>query len=453
MDNRIRCGHNCRQSEYETVDVKLDLSGLTSLECLSLQGYFIDFEQPYPFGKEIAVNLRQLKLNKCNFQNSEFLTNMPMLQVLEISYCFDFKLLPSFVNLNLTCLSLVCKEAIDGRSLAHYLSKMFNLVALKLEFGACWNLEENTFKELKKLEVLKLTAVDNGGKWIDYLTNVRDLVLDYVDLNMSDFDLICHILTNLENLEINRVGLNVALVVNRGQFKRLKRLKSLRLIDIAIERIEEDAFLNSSNVLTEIKISHVNSHLVSNCFKGLTNVRRLELKLRQATLESGLFRNLSELTCLRLFVWGVKVIEEGAFEGLNKLSELSISAGWNLLSLNAGTFKGLKDLRSLEIVDCVLVSKLVEDIFGDLVNLRELSLRGNGLAVLEESWFNGLGNVRVLDLSYNRLRVLDLRLLDVMVNVVKLKMNKLERLYFRGFNNFQLLRDKLFDLNIQLIDD
>ena len=70
--------------------------------------------------------------------------------------------------------------------------------------------------------------------------------------------------------------------------------------------------------------------------------------------------------------------------------------------INANTFTGLKKLRTLLLDFNERLRSISPMSFVDLINIKELSIRGSGLKLLQKDTFSGL-NLRLLDLSYNTL--------------------------------------------------
>ena len=190
-----------------------------------------------------------------------------------------------------------------------------------------------------------------------------------------------------------------------------------------------------------------------------THVRLLELDGNNITyFENGTFvsRGLVELEILNANFCKLRKIELGAFNGLTNLMLLSI-VGNKISEIIPGTFEKMSRLELLGL-DHNVIQHLENYVFSGLVNLKVIGLQGNKLQYLHPDTFLGLSKLpslqipndfsitnslilqrlaisdcnapsvlvetfsnasalKVLDLSYNNLRSVDINILKLLPNL------------------------------------
>ncbi len=116
------------------------------------------------------------------------------------------------------------------------------------------------------------------------------------------------------------------------------------------------------------------------------------------SIASGTFINHTNLTSLRVW-WQILSIERWDFNGLINLTELYL--WWNKIALiDTGAFNGLINLTSLDLSSNLITSIESWD-FTSLDNLTSLDLYGNKITSIESWDFFGLNNVQYLYLEGN----------------------------------------------------
>ena len=254
-------------------------------------------------------------------------------------------------------------------------------------------------------------------------------------------------LANLHHLEFtsNRRDDAPALPpLRRGVFDGLPRLRTLRLIDGSRSAIEPGLF-GALPLLNELFVGGRLAHLPAGMFRGLANLRRLEVYKSEGTspvtAEAGAFEGLPNLEELELN--SLAAVPRGVFAGLSELRRLWLQRN-AFTSLEAGVFDGLRSLNDLHLDNTSRrrhvphrheLSTLPSGLFAGLpmrmldltdVGLRELRagtfrdtmdigrigrlyLGHNRLAKLARETFDGMDALYVLDLSGNRLASLPVR--------------------------------------------
>ena len=163
-----------------------------------------------------------------------------------------------------------------------------------------------------------------------------------------------------------------------------------------------------SNILGQLEELYLaNNDLVrvrpitSEFFKELPNLRILNLQYNNIkydrsvkAVSAGAFKNLTNLRVLKIGSNRMLTLPKGMFEGLSKLEELYmydmwyefIDRGFGTEPLEAGIFEGLSNLKKLDLGYNTIGSAFVDErIFEGLPSLELLDLRVNSLTVLPES--------------------------------------------------------------------
>lgn len=209
----------------------LNLSGLTNMEFLELRSFDL---QDDPFVNTATSKLRQLCLIYCHIANVErnFFQKFEKLENLEVHYADyreqHFLPLDHLAQLkNLKILKLITNFSIfKGLDCLKELTSLVDLRLIGHNVYGEGPITEDAFKELKRLEYLKIKA--KCGKWMQHLTNLK--VLDIICEDLSDSNDLTTTTTDcfsyLTSLEKLLVG---GYVPKSGVFKGLNQLKSLCL--------------------------------------------------------------------------------------------------------------------------------------------------------------------------------------------------------------------------------
>jgi Leucine-rich repeat (LRR) protein len=144
-------------------------------------------------------------------------------------------------------------------------------------------------------------------------------------------------------------------------------------------------------------------------------------------LELDAFSNLTKVQ--RLALDNNKLTELSGFESMTNLVYLTLAN--NLLDENI-YISSQVDLRYLKVLDLKAnkIKSLPSDLFLNLPSLVNLDLSENMIGTIEKGAFNGLINIRCLNLAKNSLTILDLDVFD---------WNGMENLMILQFNGNNLL--------------
>lgn len=254
----------------------------------------------------------------------------------------------------------------------------------------------------------RLTSVE-----FDSLTGLSSLTL----LNLSE-NLIEHIadrvffsLKSLEKLDLSN---NLITSVSTSAFAGLRSLKLLSLrnnkltkvpsdslkplttlfkLDLAsnpVESIQESAFESCSS-LVDLRLDKCSLKTVSNNFlSGLKSLRWLHLDSNQmSTLTSDLFVTATRLESLVLSNNKLTFLSASVFSPLSSLKRLDLRSNQLLSVIDEDAFKGLHNLSRLLLDLTPSLHYLPDNLFKDSrASLRELTLRGSGVEVIQEKLLN-----------------------------------------------------------------
>ncbi|XP_023234994.1 leucine-rich repeat-containing protein 15-like [Centruroides sculpturatus] len=189
-------------------------------------------------------------------------------------------------------------------------------------------------------------------------------------------------------------------------FNNVSSLRSVEIRHVRTSELLNVTFRNVSS-LTSLKIKYYNFTLFSNKpFRELINLSELyitsgELKvlpedlfynlcnlttldLRDNKIESIhplVFRNLIKLKYLKLQSNKIKDLPGDVLKGLSNLSTFRIHRNYQLSEIPSGFFKKLKKLTEINAASCS-ISSLKDDVFSDLINLKDVNLGSNRIVHL-----------------------------------------------------------------------
>lgn len=255
-------------------------------------------------------------------------------------------------------------------------SGLIRLIILNLAHNALTRIDSRTFKELYFLQILDLR--NNSIGHIEEnaflpLYNLHTLNLAENRLHMLD-DRLFHGLYVLSKLTLNN---NLISVVEANVFKNCSDLKELDL---------------SSNQLTSVPTA----------IQDLSVLRTLDLGENQiSTFENNSFRNLHQLTGLRLIDNHIGNITKGMFSDLPRLSVLNLAKN-RIQTIERGSFD-----KNIEIEAIRLDRNFISDIngvFAALASLLWLNLSENHLVWFDYAFIPS--NLKWLDIHGNYIEAL-----------------------------------------------
>lgn len=255
-------------------------------------------------------------------------------------------------------------------------SGLIRLIVLNLAHNALTRIDSNTFKELYFLQILDLRNNSIGNiedSAFLPLYNLHTLNLAENRLHTLD-DRIFNGLYVLSKLTLNN---NLITIVEPNVFKNCSDLKELDM---------------SSNQLTTVPVA----------LQDLSVLRTLDLGENQiSSFENGSFRNLHQLTGLRLIDNHIGNITKGMFWDLPRLSVLNLAKN-RIQSIERGAFE-----KNLEIEAIRLDRNFITDIngvFAALATLLWLNLSENHLVWFDYAFIPS--NLKWLDIHGNYIEAL-----------------------------------------------
>jgi len=283
----------------------------------------------------------------------------------------------------------------------------------------------------------------------------------------------------LKNLTEIRLSDNFLRILPQDLFLSNEALSSLSLDGNHLTKIAPGTFSSSSKGLKELRLQNnqISSispgvfdslasleeiHLENNkltMIRGLSSLRRI----RHVTLSRNSFERLSgemlpgnELSSLSLGHNSIRSIADGTFLNQSTLSILFLGNN-KLTRLGPRIFLGLRSLerlylqknniswihpdtfssqtKALQYLDLSYneLQSISRTVFAGLAFIEEINLSNNFISSLEEGAFSYLRSLRILDLSYNKLTILDYSQVfhPGGLEILKLCCNSLKEFYVR----------------------
>ncbi|XP_008291287.1 leucine-rich repeat neuronal protein 1 [Stegastes partitus] len=260
------------------------------------------------------------------------------------------------------------------------LSSLGRLVTLYLEENHIEELEDFSLRNLSSLEELyinhnRISSI--GPKAFAGLTNLLRLHLNSNRLVAID----SRWFESLPSLEILMIGENPILGLEEKNFLPLSRLHSLVLAGMGLASVPSAAFLGLDYLES---LSFYDNRLRSvprDALSVLPNLKFLDLN-----------RN------------PISRIQQGDFQNLQHLEELSLNNMEELLMVERAAFQNLPEIAKLELCNNPRLSYIDPQAFSDLSSLRTLLLHNNQLSLLSGDLLSSLSSLEEVSLHSNPLR-------------------------------------------------
>ncbi|XP_070823996.1 leucine-rich repeat neuronal protein 1 [Chaetodon trifascialis] len=273
------------------------------------------------------------------------------------------------------------------------LSSLGRLVTLYLEENHIEELEDFGLRNLSSLEELYINhnhISSIGPKAFAGLTNLLRLHLNSNQLVAID----SRWFKSLPSLEILMIGENPILGLEEKNFLPLARLHSLVLAGMGLASVPSAAFLGLDYLES---LSFYDNRLRSvprDALSVLPNLKFLDLNRNPITrIQQGDFQNLQHLEELSLNnMEELLMVERGAFQNLPEIAKLELCSNPRLSYIDPQAFSDLSSLRTL-LLHSNQLSLLSGDLLSSLPSLEEVSLHSNPLRCdCLSSWGPHLGN-------------------------------------------------------------
>ncbi|KAJ8936680.1 hypothetical protein NQ318_023147 [Aromia moschata] len=259
----------------------------------------------------------------------------------------------------------------------------------------------------------------------DYFTESITSKLQYIDLSYNNISELGSALADLKNLKILHLEKNKLRKIEYKELKALESLEKVYLRNNLLESVDKNIFSNQKN-LEYLDLS--NNRLVYfslNVTPLLEHINLADNMLDMFNLDNG--NDTSHLKTLILCSNRIRDIQPFAFRRHEAFEHLSI-ANNNIIELPPFVFRNLTNLKILNLsLNRIKVFKS-NNTFLDLINLEVLNISYNLLEELNYALIEPLANLQVLDIAGNRLHHIqyDLIISDLpLLSVFNLKSNML----------------------------
>ncbi|KAK5924341.1 hypothetical protein CgunFtcFv8_001215 [Champsocephalus gunnari] len=260
------------------------------------------------------------------------------------------------------------------------LSTLGRLVTLYLEENLIQELEDFSLRNLSSLEELYINhnhISSIGPKAFAGLSNLLRLHLNSNRLVAID----SRWFESLPSLEILMIGENPILGLEEKNFLPLSRLHSLVLAGMGLASVPSAAFLG---------------------LDYLESLSFYDNKLRSVPRDA--LSVLPNLKFLDLNRNPISRVQQGDFQNLLHLEELSLNNMDELLIVERAAFQNIPEIAKLEICSNPKLSYIDPQAFSALSSLRTLLLHSNQLSLLSSSLLSSLPSLEELSLHTNPLR-------------------------------------------------
>lgn len=316
--------------------------------------------------------------------------------------------------------------------------------------------------ELKRLVVQTLNAVWGAARYLEFaprsLAGLRELhTLEIIESNVLALpsSLLCE-LDNLQTLnltgnrirDINDIGLTAPGTAVDGNDNGESCRADIRILDLSgneFRRLPENGPLAGLRQLQELHLQrNAIAEIDKNALNGLTALRTFNASHNALdSLPEGLFANTRELRVIHLAYNGLRDLPQKVFTKLEQLLVLNLAN--NRLgsdSVDETTFNGLIRLIVLDL-SYNLLTHIDARMFKDLFFLQILDLRNNSIDRIESNAFLPLYNLHTLQLSDNRLHTVGAQLFNglFVLNRLTLSGNSITNIDSVAFRNCSDLKE------------
>lgn len=386
--NRIRTvgqigfGHACGSSlhtldlshnEIKRLSEDSELLKLRSLQHLYLQHNNITDISSEAFNGLVSLRVLNISHNRLHTLPEGIFANSRELREIYLNDNSLFELaggifhrLEQLIVLDLSSNQLTSSHVDDGTFLG-----LIRLIVLNLSNNALTRIDGKTFKDLFVLQIL----------------NLKNNSIGYIEDNAF---------LPLYNLHTLNLAENRLLTIDESLFNGLFVLSKLTLNNNLLVNIDRKAFKNCSDV-KELDLSSNQLLEVPDALWELPFLKTLDLGENQiSTFANGSFKNLNQLTGLRLIDNQIGNLSVGMFWDLPSLQVLNIAKN-KIHLIERGTFSRNAQLEAIRLDGNFLTD--INGVFSTLASLLWLNLSENHLV-----WFDYAfvpSNLKWLDIHGN----------------------------------------------------
>lgn len=330
------------------------------------------------------------------------------------------------------------------------LSALSRLAVIDLSHNQLSALPARAFRELTELRQLYLQNNSLTVLPPELFASLSKLFV----LNLSHNELTTDSLTSetfadLIRMVILDLGSNRLRVINGSVFQSQYSLQVISLNDNEIEQILDHSFSSLYNLDTLILAGNRLKELGAYTLNGLYVLKRLELAeneisvvhelafancttLQELSLDGNLLTEvpravagLKRLKTLHLRDNALLDVKNAPYLGLQQLETLSLSLN-KIVNLSRGSLADLPALKRIEL-SSNRIRTLDHGVFDDAPGLKAILLENNLLTDINGLFMN-LGELRVLNVSRNRISWFDYALISKNLEQLDLSNNKIEDL-------------------------
>ncbi|XP_053614649.1 toll-like receptor 3 isoform X2 [Plodia interpunctella] len=348
---------------------------------------------------------------------------------------FRFKNL-KFLNLSYNKLQSVNSENFNN---------LQNLESLDMSNNSIIRLEKTIFNEMPLLKSLNLdhNELDEIDKEI-FLNNSH---LSYVDLSRNNIHSLPRDLFKdkaIISFSIEENKLKGSL--QKGTFAGLTFVNQLNLNNQLLSSIHDFAFDGPEKLERLLLNNNKINLLTKKSFRNMFQLKYLDLsnnKIADLSFEKDDLINLRHLLLQNNCLMQIKHDE---FDHLNMLNFLNIALN-NITKLEPGIFKSLRDLSYFEISNNPLSGPIEEGTFNGLSCLPKLDLSGTKFTAIKNNSFSGMSQLVDFNASHGLIDIIEY---NTFINTGQIKSIDLS---YNRLSNFLLNSDHLAHLNTLIINN
>uniref|UniRef100_T1GD01 TIR domain-containing protein n=1 Tax=Megaselia scalaris TaxID=36166 RepID=T1GD01_MEGSC len=289
---------------------------------------------------------------------------------------------------------------------SHSFSGLTSLKILNVSNNQLEMLTGDVFKNNKNLKEIHL----QNNNLFDLPEGIFHGLEQLLIIDLSENQLTSHHINSstflgLIRLVVLDMGNNALTRIDKDTFKDLSFLQILDLSNNSIGHIESGTFLPLFNLHT-LNLAENRLHILNNeMFNGLHVLSKLTLSNNLITaIESQVFHNCSDLKDLSLASNQLNEVPL-AVQDLKLLKTLDLGEN-QIATIANGTFKNLDNLTGLRLIDNHLVNITV-GMFANLPNLNVLNLAKNRIRSIERGAFDENIRIEAIRLDKNFLSDID----------------------------------------------
>ncbi|XP_061721111.1 transforming growth factor beta activator LRRC32-like [Cydia pomonella] len=299
---------------------------------------------------------------------------------------------------------------------------------------------EHEFKSLKKLNLSHNSLNNILDGTFELFPNIESLDLShnyFVAIDIMFFEGIKKLLhLNMSNNRIAYID---------SSLQRMRYLVTLDLSYNFIETVAAKDFAKLVNI-QEIKLDSNKIHTIEkHVFDNTVSLTTVDLQDNAVvSIDQDIFINATKLRSIYLSRNNLKFLPKNAFKG-KTIFDFTIEGNQLEGPLERGLFEGLGMVKELDLSGQRLTS-IENYAFAGLQTLETLLLNNNYVELLRNYAFKGLQNLNCLDLSYNKINTLDNVTEDLIsLQVLTLHHNKIAHISSNNFISLGSLQ--LLDLS------